>query len=109
MKITKVIILFLVLGLSVSMITLSGFADCTITMVGKEATKDGSTMVSVSQDRPDFHYTLEYIPPKDHVAGTMKKIYDFPTTFRWWDEYGKPIDATAEDKIVANCNGRNDR
>jgi len=95
------IVLILVLGLFLLTISLLAFADCTIIMVGKGATKDGSTIVSTSQDQPEFDARLEYIPPKDHAPGTIKTVYDFPTKFRCWDKYGKPIDATAEDKIVA--------
>jgi len=101
MKSINTIVLIFVLGLFLLIISLSVFANCTIVMVGREATKDGSTIISTSQDQPEFDYRLEYIPPKDYAPGTIKIVYDFPTKFRRWDEYGKPIDATAEDKIVA--------
>lgn len=101
MKRSNLIVLFSVLGLFLLTISLSAFANCTVFMVGKDASKDGSIIISTSQDQPVYDARMEYIPPKDHAPGTIKVVYDFPQSFRWWDEYGKPKDATAEDKIVA--------
>ena len=78
MKSINLIILLLVFVLFFLTFCLSAFADCTIFMVGKEATKDGCTLISTSQDQPEYDARLEYIAPQDHAPGTIKIVYDFP-------------------------------
>lgn len=99
-KMNKTKLIILVVGLFLLAISLSAFA-CTSFIVGKKASVDGSTMITISQDQPVYDFRLEYIPAKDHKPGTMKTLYDYPQSFRWWDEYGNPIDAHAPELIAA--------
>ncbi len=96
----KIKLIILVVGLFLLAISLSAFA-CTSFIVGKKASVDGSTMITISQDQPVYDFRLEYIPAKDHKPGTIKTLYDYPQSFRWWDEYGNPIDAHAPELIAA--------
>ena len=56
---------------------------CTNFVVGKDASVDGSTMVSYAADSYSFYGFLHYAPAADHDAGTMREVKD-------WDT-GKPL------------------
>ncbi|GAI76306.1 unnamed protein product, partial [marine sediment metagenome] len=101
MKSIKLTVLLSVVGLFLLAISLSAFADCTTFMIGKDASVDGSTMLTIHQDTPTYDFRLTYIPAKDHEPGTMKELYDYPQQYRWWDKYGNPIDAEGGDKVAA--------
>lgn len=100
MRYSKIIVSLLIVLLTVSFLSLSSIA-CTITMVGKNATKDGSIIIATSQDQPEYEMTLEYIPAKDHEPGSMRPVWDYPQKSRWSDVYGNPINAHGEDKLKA--------
>ncbi len=68
----KIIGLFLVFQLSVSMI----FA-CTNFLIGKKASTDGSTMISYSADSYNLYGELYHWPAKKYNAGEMLKIYEW--------------------------------
>lgn len=97
----KLTILLSVVGLFLLAISLSAFADCTTFMIGKDASVDGSTMLTIHQDTPTYDFRLTFIPAKDHESGTMKKLYDYPQKYRWWDAYGNHINAEGEDLVAA--------
>lgn len=101
MKNIKLTILLLLIGLFISVTYISVFADCTTFMIGKDASVDGSTMLTIHQDTPTYDPRLTFIPAKDHAPGTMKRLYDYPQYERWWDGYGNWIDAEGEDKLAA--------
>ena len=56
---------------------------CTNFVVGKDASIDGSTMVSYAADSYSFYGFLHYAPAADHNAGTVREVKD-------WDT-GKPL------------------
>jgi dipeptidase len=91
MKIKKLLILF---GLFITvMILFNGFAfdglegencqtcanwkldGCTVIIVGKDASSDGSVMTTHTCDCGLCDWTWRYIPPADHEPGSMRKIY----------------------------------
>lgn len=66
---------------------------CNVFAVGKDASVDGSTMVTVQQDTASYPFELIYVPAADHPPGTIKKLPDYPQYCRYFDEAGTPIDA----------------
>ena len=56
---------------------------CTNFVVGKDASVDGSTMVSYAADSYSFYGYLHYAPAADYPAGAMREVKD-------WDT-GKPL------------------
>ena len=56
---------------------------CTNFVVGKEASVDGSTMVSYAADSYALYGFLHYAPAADYAEGTMREVKD-------WDT-GKPL------------------
>lgn len=56
---------------------------CTVIMVGKDASADGSVMTTHTCDCGFCDWTWRYVPAADHESGSMRKIYriDQLTTF----------------------------
>lgn len=50
---------------------------CTNFLVGKNASVDGSTIISYAADSYSHYGYLEYQPAADHPAGAMRDIYDW--------------------------------
>ena len=73
---------------------------CTNFLVGKDASADGSTMISYAADSYSFYGYLHYSPAADHPAGAMREIIN-------WDN-GKPLGAIPEVahtyNVVGNTN-----
>ena len=66
-----------------------GTADaCTNLLVGKNASVDGSTIITYAADSHTLFGDLQYIPAADHAPGSMRQIID-------WDS-GKPLGAIPE-------------
>jgi len=72
--------------------SLQAWGCCTI-LVGKDASVDGSTIVTIQQDTPSYDPRLFLIPAKDHPPGAMRLCPDYPQYQRWWDVYGNPRNA----------------
>lgn len=51
---------------------------CTVVIVGKKASTDGSVMTTHTCDCGLCDWTWGYIPPKDHKPGSKRKVYYFP-------------------------------
>jgi len=94
MKNVKWIILFSIIGLFLLTVSLQSFANCTSFVVGKDASADGSTFVTIQQDTRSYDPRLSVIPAADHESGSMRPCPDMPQYQRWYDEYGNPRDAT---------------
>ena len=88
----KASVLWVLLAMVLVVLTPAANA-CTGFMVGKDASVDGSVMITIQQDTTSYDFYLEYIPAKDHPPGTMKKLADYPQWLRNFDMYGNPIDA----------------
>jgi len=56
------------------------FAGCTSILVGKDASVDGSTMVTHSADCGLCDYTFKYVPAADHETDEMMRVY-------WYKQY----------------------
>ena len=72
--------LYLILALSCAWV--AGMA-CTNFVVGKDASVDGSTMVSYAADSYALYGFLHFSPAADHAEGSMREVKD-------WDT-GKPL------------------
>jgi len=92
MKRFKLILVFLILSFLL-LTTLFQSLACTVFVVGKDASADGSTMVTVEQDKPMLEHRLWMNPAKDHEPGSMRRCPDYPQLQRWHDLSGNPIDA----------------
>ena len=93
MKRIKMVVILVYLGWFLLPSSFQAFANCTSVAVGKDASIDGSTMICIVQGVPSYDFRLQYIVPEDHEPGTMRVLPDYPQLNRWWDKYGKPIDA----------------
>ena len=74
--------LFILLGallLSMSNVQWSMIYACTNLVVGKKASKDGSVIISYSQDSYGSFEPLRVIPAADHPTGTMHPLYHYET------------------------------
>jgi len=69
--------LVILLGLITLNFQLSTLQACTNLVVGKKASKDGSVIISYSQDDYGSFEPLRVIPAKDHPAGTMHPLYHY--------------------------------
>ena len=73
---------------------------CTNFLAGKDATIDGSTLISYAADSYALYGFLQYLPAADHAKGEMRKITD-------WDT-GKPLgeipEAAHTYSVVGNMN-----
>ena len=56
---------------------------CTNFLVGKDASQDGSTMISYAADSYALYGFLHFVPAADHAEGTVREVKD-------WDT-GKPL------------------
>ena len=72
--------LYIILALSCAW--MAGMA-CTNFLVGKDASADGSTMISYAADSYALYGFLHHAPAADHPAGAMREVND-------WDT-GKPL------------------
>lgn len=73
---------------------------CTNFLVGKDASADGSTMISYAADSYSFYGYLHFSPAADHPKGAMREIIN-------WDN-GKPLGAIPQVahtySVVGNTN-----
>lgn len=58
---------------------------CTNFLVGKNASKDGSTFITYNQDSYGMYGHLVFFPAADHPAGSLRKIYDGDTNHYYGD------------------------
>ncbi len=73
---------------------------CTVVIVGKKASTDGSVISTHTCDCGFCDWTWRYVPPKDHEEGDMRKIY-------WFDQFVTmpPDKGLRWDAIESNFNG----
>lgn len=73
---------------------------CTNFLVGKDASADGSTIITYAADSYSFYGYLHFSPASDHLKGSMRQIIN-------WDN-GKPLGAIPEVahtyNVVGNTN-----
>lgn len=74
-----------------------GSENCTVIMVGKKASVDGSTMTTHAADCGMCDWTWRYVPPADHKPGETRKIYRISQTRTWPPEQGLKWDLVKKD------------
>jgi hypothetical protein len=67
---------------------------CTVVIVGKDASVDGSVMTTHTCDCSMCDWTWRYVPAADHEPGSMRKIYHISQYVTWppaeglkWEKY----------------------
>ena len=69
------------LALTCTVALFSGFNAwaCTNLLVGKNASTDGSTIITYAADSHTLYGDLQYLPAADHKPGEMREIRDWDT------------------------------
>jgi dipeptidase len=68
--------------------TCGGGDACTVIMVGKAASTDGSVMTTHTCDCGTCDWTFRRIPAADHKPGDMRKIYHIGQFDAWSPDIG---------------------
>lgn len=71
--------------------------NCTVIMVGKKASADGSTMTTHTADCGICDWTWRYVPAADHKPGTTRKIYRISQMRTWPPSEGLKWDLIKKD------------
>jgi dipeptidase len=69
---------------------------CTVIMVGKKASVDGSTMTTHSADCGVCDWSWRHVPAADHEPGSMRKIYHISQIRTWPPDVGSKWDMIKE-------------
>lgn len=89
-----------IFSLSVFLAVWTAALACTNFLVGKDASADGSTMISYAADSYSFYGYLHFSPAADHPQGSVREIIN-------WDN-GKPLGAIPQVahtyNVVGNTN-----
>ncbi len=72
-------------------------AGCTVIMVGKKASADGSTMATHTCDCGICDWTWRHVPAADHKPGETRKIYHINQYKTWPPEQGLKWDLYKQD------------
>ena len=88
---------FLVLSLLLGVITSEA---CTSFLIGKNASKDGSVMITYSMDSFGMFTHLNHFPAADHPAGTMRRSVDGDTNHYM----GEILEAPHTYAVMGNIN-----
>lgn len=70
---------------------------CTVIIVGKKASADGSTMTTHTCDCSFCDWTFRHVPAADHEPGSMRKIYHISQYRTWPPEEGLKWEKYKED------------
>lgn len=73
---------------------------CTVILVGKKASTDGSVMVTHTADCGLCDWTFRYIPAVDHEPGSMRKIYHIDQIRTWPPEVGQKWDVILRENFT---------
>ena len=99
-KINITNLLRLVFVAAISVATTIDVQACTNFVAGKDATVDGSTMVTYAADSHTLYGYLQHLPAADHPKGAMREV-------REWDT-GKPLghipEAAHTYSVIGNMN-----
>ncbi|MCJ7610679.1 MAG: C69 family dipeptidase, partial [Candidatus Aminicenantes bacterium] len=57
--------------------------NCTVVMVGKAASADGSVLATHAADCGVCDWTFHHVPPADHQPGEMRPVYNIPQIQTW--------------------------
>ena len=75
------------------------YDGCTVVIVGKKASTDGSTMTTHTCDCSMCDWTWRYVPPADHEEGSTRKIYHISQYRTWPPEEGLKWERIKDDII----------
>lgn len=70
---------------------------CTVFLVGKKASTDGSVMTTQTADCGKCDWTWRYIPAADHEPGSARKIYHIDQMKTWPLEIGQKWDVVLKE------------
>jgi dipeptidase len=70
---------------------------CTVIMVGREASADGSVMSTHAADCGVCDFTWHHVPAADHKPGTMRKLYHIDQIRTWPPSEGLKWDMILKD------------
>ena len=73
---------------------------CTSLLAGRNATVDGSTLITYAADAHTLYGALNFMPAATHPAGSMREVRDWDTNKRW----GEIAEAAQTYKVVGNMN-----
>jgi len=71
--------------------------NCTVVMVGKDASTDGSTMTTHTCDCGTCDWTFRSVPPADHKPGEVRKVYRVNQYKTWPPSQGLKWDIIKND------------
>ena len=71
--------------------------NCTVVMVGKDASTDGSTMTTHTCDCGTCDWTFRSVPPADHKPGEARKVYRVNQYKTWPPSQGLKWDIIKND------------
>jgi dipeptidase len=74
-----------------------GPENCTVIMVGKEASTDGSTMTTHAADCGVCDFTWRHVPAADHKTGDKRRIYHINQIRTWPPSEGLKWDLIKKD------------
>ncbi|MFB0566109.1 MAG: C69 family dipeptidase, partial [Candidatus Aminicenantaceae bacterium] len=69
---------------------------CTVLLVGKDASVDGSTITTHTADCSVCDWTWRHVPAADHEPGSMRKIYHISQIKTWPPDVGLKWDMIKE-------------
>ena len=70
---------------------------CTVILVGKDASTDGSVMVTHTADCGICDWTFRHIPAADHEPGAVRRIYHINQVRTWPPDVGQKWDMILEE------------
>ena len=73
---------------------------CTSLLAGKNATADGSTLITYAADAHTLYGALNFMPAASHDKGAMREVRDWDTNKRW----GEIPEVAHTYKVVGNMN-----
>lgn len=89
---------------SLAVMALSGTAfdaqACTSLLAGKNATTDGSTLITYAADAHTLYGALNFMPAATHAKGSMREVRDWDTNKHW----GEIAEVEQTYKVVGNMN-----
>lgn len=83
---------------------------CTVIIVGKDASADGSVMSTHTCDCGICDWTFRYVPAADHKSGAVRKIYHISQYITWppskglkWEKYKDDYTGTDIPQVLHTC------
>ena len=74
--------------------------NCTVIMVGKAASTDGSVMTTHTCDCGSCDWTWRRVPAADHTAGAVRKIFHIDQFGSWPPDQGLKWEAVKRENLV---------